>query len=333
MTETKEKKVLLEVNELDVRFSIRTADQLPWAKPKQLKAVNGVTLRLHERETIGVVGESGCGKSTLARAIIGLVPTHSGHIIWLGRDLTTLNQAELREQRKSMQMIFQDPLASLNPRMTIGDIIAEPLETFYPQLKKKDIQHKVISIMEKVGLLPNQINRYSHEFSGGQCQRIGIARALILEPKLIICDEPVSALDVSIQAQVVNLLMQLQNEMGLSLIFIAHDLSVIRHISDRVLVMYLGNPVELGEAETIYNNPLHPYTKALMSAVPIPDPKKERKKIIEMLEGDLPSPISPPSGCSFRTRCPLASAACSHTKPALEGTFKHAVSCLNVDPL
>ena len=220
-----------------------------------------------------------------------------------------------------------------SPSETIGDIIAEPLTTFYPEMPVKQVQAKVVAIMEKVGLLQNQINRYPHEFSGGQCQRIGIARALILEPKLIICDEPVSALDVSIQAQVVNLLMQLQDEMGLSLIFIAHDLSVIRHISDRVLVMYLGNPVELGEAEEIYKNPLHPYTKALMSAVPIPDPKVERNKSIEMLEGDLPSPISPPSGCAFRTRCPIAGPECSHTKPALEGTFKHAISCLNIDPL
>ncbi|PHM41201.1 dipeptide ABC transporter ATP-binding protein DppF [Xenorhabdus szentirmaii] len=230
-------------------------------------------------------------------------------------------------------MIFQDPLASLNPRMTIGDIIAEPLKTYYPKMKAGEVKEKVQQMMMRVGLLPNLINRYPHEFSGGQCQRIGIARALILEPKLIICDEPVSALDVSIQAQVVNLLQELQREMGLSLIFIAHDLSIVKHISDRVLVMYLGNAVELGTYDEVYHNPLHPYTRALMSAVPIPDPDKERNKHIELLEGELPSPINPPSGCVFRTRCPMADAECAKTRPLLEGSFKHAVSCLKVDPL
>ncbi len=334
MTETQAtNKIILEVDDLHVRFPVRTPEQLPWTKPKQLKAVNGVTFRLYEQETIGIVGESGCGKSTLARAIIGLVPAHAGHIIWLGQDLTTLDKQQIKAKRRSIQMIFQDPLASLNPRMTIGDIIAEPLRTFEPHLNKAELQNKVVTIMEKVGLLGNQINRYPHEFSGGQCQRIGIARALILQPKLIICDEPVSALDVSIQAQVVNLLQSLQKEMGLSLIFIAHDLSVIKHISDRVLVMYLGHPVELGEASEIYQNPMHPYTKALMSAVPTPNPKQERLKKIDILEGDLPSPLSPPSGCVFRTRCPIAGPECSHTKPTLEGDFTHAVSCLKVDPL
>jgi len=216
----------------------------------------------------------------------------------------------------------------INPRMNVGDIIAEPLRTFYPQLSKSEVHEKVKEMMYRVGLLPNVINRYPHEFSGGQCQRIGIARALILKPKMIICDEPVSALDVSIQAQVVNLLKELQNELGLSLVFIAHDLSVVKHISDRVLVMYLGNAVECGECSALFSEPKHPYTKALMSAVPIPDPKLARAKKIQMLEGDLPSPINPPSGCVFRTRCPVAIGACSIDKPALLGDEDHRVACL-----
>jgi oligopeptide transport system ATP-binding protein len=214
--------------------------------------------------------------------------------------------------------------------MTIGDIIAEPLQTFYPELSKDEVKQRVKQMMTRVGLLPNVINRYPHEFSGGQCQRIGIARALILNPKMIICDEPVSALDVSIQAQVVNLLKELQQELGLSLVFIAHDLSVVKHISDRVMVMYLGNVVETGEAKALFENPQHPYTKALMSAVPIPDPDLERNKTIEMLEGDLPSPINPPSGCVFRTRCPKATERCAQIKPTLDGTDQHAVACINL---
>lgn len=287
-------------------------------------------VHLYEGETLGVVGESGCGKSTFARAIIGLVEATEGEVMWLGQDLTKMQEVKRRETRKEIQMIFQDPLASLNPRMSVGDIIAEPLQTFYPELSKQEVKDRVKEMMAKVGLLPNVINRYPHEFSGGQCQRIGIARALILKPKMIICDEPVSALDVSIQAQVVNLLMELQKELGLSLVFIAHDLSVVKHISDRVLVMYLGNAVELGESDALFSDPKHPYTKALMSAVPIPDPRLERSKTIQMLEGDLPSPINPPSGCVFRTRCPEATEACAQTKPTIQGDDVHAVSCLHV---
>ena len=324
------KKLLLDVDSLKVHFKIKSDKSWPWSPALNLKAVDGVSIKLYEGETLGVVGESGCGKSTFARAIIGLVPATEGKVVWLGQDLTKLPARELREKRKEIQMIFQDPLASLNPRMTIGDIIAEPLQTFYPELSKVEVMDRVKSIMMKVGLLPNLINRYPHEFSGGQCQRIGIARALILEPKMIICDEPVSALDVSIQAQVVNLLKELQTEMGLSLVFIAHDLSVVKHISDRVLVMYLGNAVELGTRSAIYSNPLHPYTKALMSAVPIPDPDLERNKTIQILEGDLPSPINPPSGCVFRTRCPIAGAECAKTRPTIQGNDDHAVSCLKV---
>ena len=326
-----DKKLLLDVKELKVHFDIASKSAWPWSKPAKLKAVDGVNVRLYEGETLGVVGESGCGKSTFARAIIGLVQATEGEVVWLGQDLTRMQEVKRRETRKDIQMIFQDPLASLNPRMTVGDIIAEPLQTFYPELSKQDVKDRVKEMMAKVGLLPNVINRYPHEFSGGQCQRIGIARALILNPKMIICDEPVSALDVSIQAQVVNLLQELQRELGLSLVFIAHDLSVVKHISDRVLVMYLGNAVELGESEALFANPKHPYTKALMSAVPIPDPKLERAKTIQMLEGDLPSPINPPSGCVFRTRCPQATEICAQTKPQIQGSDTHAVSCLHVE--
>lgn len=327
------KKVLLEVTDLKVHFDVKDNKAWFWQPAKALKAVDGVTLRLYEGETLGVVGESGCGKSTFARALIGLVKATDGRVAWLGKDLLGMDAKHWHEVRNDIQMIFQDPLASLNPRMTIGEIIAEPLKTYHPKMSRQEVKDRVRNMMMKVGLLPNLINRYPHEFSGGQCQRIGIARALILEPKLIICDEPVSALDVSIQAQVVNLLQQLQREMGLSLIFIAHDLAVVKHISDRVLVMYLGHAVELGTYDEVYHNPQHPYTKALMSAVPVPDPDLERNKKIQLLEGELPSPINPPSGCVFRTRCPIAGPECALTRPLMEGSFRHAVSCLKVDPL
>lgn len=325
-----QKKLILEVNDLSVHFHIKNDRGFFSQKKQTLKAVNHVSFKLYEGETLGVVGESGCGKSTLARAIIGLVPSANGNILWLGKELSQQSEKEWKATRNDIQMIFQDPLASLNPRMTIGDIIAEPLKIYQPHLSKNEVKEKVQNMMMKVGLLPNLVNRYPHEFSGGQCQRIGIARALIIEPKLIICDEPVSALDVSIQAQVVNLLKSLQKEMGLSLIFIAHDLAVVKHISDRVLVMYLGNAVELGSYENVYHNTKHPYTKALMSAVPIPDPDLERGKEIQLLEGDLPSPINPPSGCVFRTRCPLADTECTLDKPRLSGEPQHLVACFKI---
>ena len=327
---TKEK--ILSVQDLRVQFDIREEGAWPWQKPLVLKAVDGIDLDIYEGETLGVVGESGCGKSTLARALIGMLPARTGRVVWMGKNLTKMGKKELRSKRQELQMIFQDPLASLNPRMNIGDIIAEPLITFHPKLSNLEVKTQVQNMMQRVGLLPNLINRYHHEFSGGQCQRIGIARALILKPKLVICDEPVSALDVSIQAQVINLLKELQQEMGLALVFIAHDLSVVRHISDRVLVMYLGKAVELADAKALYTNPKHPYTKALMSAVPIPDPKIQRNKKIQLLHGDLPSPINPPSGCVFRTRCPEVQAQCANECPTLEpfNGNHHEVSCLLV---
>ncbi len=319
---------MMQVENLKVHFDVSSEGDMPWTKRKRLQAVNGVSFELKSGETLGIVGESGCGKSTLARAIISMVPAETGRVLWFGKDLLALQKTEMRKHRKEIQMIFQDPLASLNPRMTIGEIIAEPLKTHYPKTSKADIKVKVEDVMNKVGLLENLINRYPHEFSGGQCQRIGIARALILKPKLIICDEPVSALDVSIQAQVINLLMDLQKEMGLTLIFIAHDLSIVKHISNKIMVLYMGNMVELAKSEDIYNHPRHPYTQALISAVPIPDPKIEKNKDLILIEGDLPSPINPPSGCIFRTRCKKAQDICSQEKPELkEAASSHEVAC------
>lgn len=321
--------LVLTVNNLKVYFPI--AKKNSWFKKLMLKAVDGVTFELRKGETLGIVGESGCGKSTLARAILRLLPTTDGQIVLLGKKLLELDDKKMREVRKDIQMIFQDPLASLNPRMTAGEIIAEPLKTFFPKLLKSEVKEKISNIMNLVGLIPEHINRYPHEFSGGQCQRIGIARALILRPKIIVCDEPVSALDVSIQAQIVNLLKHLQKELGLTLVFIAHDLSVVKHISDRIMVMYLGRAVEIGSKDQIYKNPQHPYTKALLSAVPIPDPELEKNKIVQILQGDLPSPIFPPTGCRFRTRCPIADLKCSEVEPELKKTnYDSDVSCLKV---
>jgi oligopeptide transport system ATP-binding protein len=316
---------LLDVSDLRVSFKIRRDGDMPWTKPRELKALNGVSLTLNAGETLGIVGESGCGKSTLARALIQLVPA-SGKILWEGQTLLTLTPRQMLAYRSQVQMVFQDPLASLNPRMSVGAIIAEPLRTHHPDLSQTQIKQRVQQMMERVGLLPNQINRYPHEFSGGQCQRIGIARALIVGPKLLICDEPVSALDVSIQAQVINLLAELQRDLGLAMIFIAHDLSVVKHISDRVMVLYLGRTMELAAAQALFAHAAHPYTKALLSAVPIPDPAKERAKQMIPLEGDLPSPMSPPSGCVFRTRCSIAQDRCARDVPALLGTT-HQVAC------
>lgn len=318
---------LLQVHEEKVWFKLPGEG---WFFPKKriLKAVDGISFILNKGETLGVVGESGCGKSTLARGILGLVDVTSGSVKLRGEELTTMNTRRLRDKRKIMQIIFQDPLASLDPRMTVGEIIAEPLRAFNPSLGRKEVKVHVQELMDRVGLLPNQINRYPHEFSGGQCQRIGIARALIIQPELLICDEPVSALDVSIQAQIINLLMELQQEMGLAMIFIAHDLSVVKHISHRVMVMYLGKVVEVSDKESLYRKPRHPYTSALIDAIPIPDPVIERNKKRHFLEGDLPSPMNPPSGCMFRTRCPKVQAKCSEEVPELqEINHDHFVSC------
>ncbi|MCU9847386.1 ATP-binding cassette domain-containing protein [Defluviimonas sp. WL0024] len=317
---------LLRVEDLRVTFELKRAGDMPWTKPRLLHAVSGVNFELFPGETLGVVGESGCGKSTLARALIQMVPA-TGRAVWQGKtDLLSLSRREMLKYRADIQMVFQDPLASLNPRMTVGQIIAEPLKVHKPDLDREEVKTRVKKMMDRVGLLPNQINRYPHEFSGGQCQRIGIARALIVEPKLLICDEPVSALDVSIQAQVINLLAELQRDLGLAMIFIAHDLSVVKHISDRVMVLYLGREMEVATSRDLYAEPQHPYTQALLSAVPIPDPVAERAKVMIPLEGDLPSPLSPPSGCVFRTRCPRAEARCADKVPELT-LGDHGVAC------
>ncbi|AJE48876.1 oligopeptide/dipeptide ABC transporter ATP-binding protein [Celeribacter indicus] len=317
---------LLEVRDVRVSFDIRRPSDLPWTPPAQLHAVNGVSFTLARGQTLGIVGESGCGKSTLARALIRMLPA-TGQVLWEdGTDLLTLGPRQMLRYRSEIQMIFQDPLASLNPRMTVGEIIAEPLRTHRPKMGAKERRAKVREVMERVGLLPNQINRYPHEFSGGQCQRIGIARALVVEPKLLICDEPVSALDVSIQAQVIGLLEELRRDLGLTIIFIAHDLSVVKHLSDEVMVLYLGRMMEKASSDALFADPRHPYTQALLSAVPVPDPKVERGKKIISLAGDLPSPMNPPSGCVFRTRCPLAQPVCE-TQPPEELRGDHRTSC------
>jgi oligopeptide transport system ATP-binding protein len=319
---------LLQVRNVSVTFPVPRRGAWPWTAPLQLRAVQDVSFDLAPGETLGIVGESGSGKSTLARAIVGTVAASAGQVLWQGQDLLTLAGDARRAQRRDVQMIFQDPLAALNPRMTVGDIIAEPLVTHQPGLGASEVKTRVRDIMERVGLLPNQLNRYPHEFSGGQCQRIGIARALILRPKLIVCDEPVSALDVSIQAQVVNLLADLQRDMGLALIFIAHDLSVVKHISDRIMVMYLGRQMEQADARDLIRAPKHPYTRALIAAVPIPDPAAEKARPRVVLEGDLPSPLAPPSGCAFRTRCAIAKPDCAAAVPALLTVSRgHDVAC------
>lgn len=290
-----------------------------------LKAVDDLNLDIYPGETVGLVGESGCGKSTAGRTIIRLYEATEGEVLYNGTNIYDNNSNEMAKIRKDIQLIFQDPYASLNPRMTVEEIIGEPL-TIHGELTGKRKRERILELLKLVGLNPEHINRFPHEFSGGQRQRIGIARALALNPKFIVCDEPISALDVSIQAQVVNLLKDLQKSMGLTYLFIAHDLSMVKYISDRILVMYLGNMMELCESEELYEEPLHPYTQALLSAVPIPNPKLKRERIV--LQGDVPSPINPPSGCVFRTRCRHAMDICAQKKPDWkEAKPGHFVSC------
>ena len=322
---------LLSVKDLRVHFAIRDESPWPWAPTRALKAVDGVSFDLHAGETLGIVGESGCGKSTLARALLNLVPLTDGSIRWHGDEMRGASAQAWQAKRKAVQMIFQDPLASLDPRMTVAQIIGEPLRTHCPELSAAQHNERVLAMMLRVGLTEQQINRYPHEFSGGQCQRIGIARALILKPQVVICDEPVSALDVSIQAQIINLLKELQAEMGLALVFIAHDLAVVKHISQRVMVMYLGRAMEVAAKHALYDTPRHPYTQALLSAIPVPDPRVERAKTLQLLQGDLPSPINPPSGCVFRTRCPKAVAQCGRDVPVLRQVDGQSQSACVVD--
>lgn len=315
---------ILAVEDLVKHFPIKGKDNV-------VRAVDGVSFTMRRGETLGLVGESGCGKSTVGRSILRLIEPTSGAIRYEGENLVGHSFARMQELRREMQMIFQDPYASLNPRLSVRSIIAEPLRIHKMGTREEQVR-KVADLLEKVGLDPRYADRYPHEFSGGQRQRIGIARALALEPKLIICDEPVSALDVSVQAQVVNLLQDLQEEFGLTYLFISHGLAVVEHISDRIAVMYLGKIVEIAEARELYSRPLHPYTKALLSAIPIPEPSKKRNRII--LEGDVPTPVDPPSGCRFRTRCPFAIPDCAKDVPELrEYSPNHLAACIRIEEI
>lgn len=322
--------VLVKVENLTKAFPIKGG--LLSREIASVKAVAGVSFEIKKGETLGLVGESGCGKSTLGRCIIRLLEPTSGKIIYKGEDVTAWKGEKLRALRRSMQIIFQDPYASLNPRMTVGSIISEPLTIHNLFDSKKDREDRVKQLIELVGLRAEAVNRYPHEFSGGQRQRIGIARALAVDPDFIVCDEPVSALDVSIQAQVINLLMDLQQKLGLTYLFIAHDLKVVEHISNRVAVMYLGRVAELAPADELYYHPTHPYTQALLSAIPVPDPNAKHDRII--LHGDVPSPINPPNGCYFHPRCSKAGEGCNEFRPELRVTRpEHFTACIKAEPM
>jgi len=325
---------ILAVEDLSVHFRVDIAEGMFRHDYRSIRAVDRVGFELAPGETLGIVGESGCGKSTLARAILGLVRPAGGRILWLGENLVGMDAERLRAKRRELQLVFQDPFGSLDPRMTVGQIVGEPLNNFFPSMSRMQIRERVSGMLKMVGLAPAQINRYPHEFSGGQCQRIGIARALVVNPRLVVCDEPVSALDVSIQAQIVNLLKELQAKLQLSLIFIAHDLSVVRHVSDRILVMYLGRVMEVADRDSIYSAPAHPYTRALIESVPIPDPVAERARVRYALGGELPSSTDPPSGCVFRTRCPYARDKCAASEPPLELLDSgNRVACIRHDEI
>jgi peptide/nickel transport system ATP-binding protein len=318
---------LVEIEDLRVWFPIRSGILLD-RHVGDVKAVDGVSLSIHRRETLGLVGESGCGKSTLGRTVLRLYEPTSGRIRFDGTDITTLPESELRPLRTRMQMIFQDPYSSLNPRHSVERLVGEPVRVHHPGTAKAMVASRVRELLEVVGLPADAGNRYPHEFSGGQRQRIGLARALALNPDFVVCDEPVSALDVSIQAQIVNLLEHLQDELGLTYLFIAHDLAIVRHISDRIAVMYLGKIVEVAPADDLYDNPLHPYTLTLLSAIPIPDPEVERRRVAIRVEGDLPSPANPPAACRFHTRCPFVQETrCAEEEPLLRPLAGHLVAC------
>lgn len=319
-------KNLLEINGLCKYFNIKNS--IFEKNRKTLKAVDGVSLEIRKGETLGLVGESGCGKTSLGRTIVKLYEPTSGDIVYDGKNITDLNFQEMKSYRRKIQMIFQDPYASLNPRQTIGDIVKEPMEIHNLYSSKEEREKKTLEILELVGLNSSHLSRYPHEFSGGQRQRVGIARALACDPEFIVCDEPISALDVSIQAQIINTLEELQEKLGLTYLFIAHDLSMVKHISDRVGIMYLGKLVEISESDSVYNTPLHPYTQALLSAIPIPDPDISLKKERIILEGDIPTPINPSAGCRFKTRCPKVSEKCHEEEPQLiEVKKNHKVAC------